>query len=204
MTRGRLVFGRQVPAARTGEENKAAQTASGRHGEKPLARETRFGLIYALSRAQTCAPHPFEAPFVQLLMRPGHFIFTLWRATPRRCTDAALGRLHITVVVLPAVLPDPGRFVPAYANPIAPMRREKETETPCEERFFQYTSVGTRTIAGKIITVFTAERIHVAGRIRTGSSLQGRSASLEYLCELALLTSLRKFVNSFYDSNKTD
>ncbi|EGI66667.1 hypothetical protein G5I_04783 [Acromyrmex echinatior] len=35
---------------RRGEQSGANNAASGRHGEKPLARETRFDLIYALSR----------------------------------------------------------------------------------------------------------------------------------------------------------
>lgn len=103
----------------------------------------------------------FVAPFVQLLMRPGHFIFTLWRAGARRDVRTTAYR----VVVLPAVLPDPDRFVPAYANPMRKRRygREKETAARGGNRARRDSfsiHLPARTIAGKIITVFTAERIH--------------------------------------------
>lgn len=123
----------------------------------------------------------FEAPFVQLLMRPGHFIFTLWRAGARRGVRTTAYR----VVVLPAVLPDPDRFVPAYANLIASIRREKETAARGgnrERRDSFSIHLPARTIVGKIITVFTAERIHCrasepAPRCKVDRQVSSTSAS---------------------------
>lgn len=160
-------------------------------GEKPLARETRFGLIYALSRARNARPTSiFEAPFVQLLMRPGHFIFTLWRAGARR-----------GVVILPAVLPDPDRFVPAYANPMRKRRYSGRKSAAARggnhaRRDSFSIHLPARTIVGKIITVFTAERIpcrasEPAPRCKVDRQVSSTSASTLDEAESSL---------AFYDS----
>lgn len=127
-----------------GWEQAARRVRSSSRREKPLARETRFDLIYA-SRPERARPTSiFEAPFVQLLMRPGHFIFTLRHAGARRGVRTNASRRRL----LPAVLPYPDRFVPAYANRIASIR-EKETAKTREERFFHYTSAGVEQSSEK-------------------------------------------------------
>lgn len=149
-----------------------------------MARETRFDLIYA-SRPERARPTSiFEAPFVQLLMRPGHFIFTL-RGTPVHV--AVSGRMHRAVV----------SYLPFFRTRTAIRSRvcksdrvdtgERDGKTvPGKNERGEILSVyicRRRTIVGKIITVFTAERIHRRASESAPPSKVDR-ASFEYaLCE---------------------
>lgn len=128
------------------------------------------------------SPHPdLRGPFVHLLMRPGHFIFTLCMLVH----DAEL-RLCIAHYLL-------SFRTRAIRSRVCKSRRvdtgEKggRIERKRERRFFQYTSADTNTIVGKIITVFTGERIHCRASepaSRHGDSSQGRSVPrFEYLEE---------------------
>lgn len=129
----------------------------------------------------------FEAPFVQLLMRPGHFIFTLWRAGARRGVRTTAYR----VVVLPAVLPDPDRFVPAYANSMRKLqtgeRDGRAGRKPSEERFFQYTSAGANNRRKNNNCFYSRE--NTSPGIRTG--IAARSIGKFRVPLRALLTKLK-------------
>lgn len=111
-----------------------------------------------------------EVPFVQLLMRSGHFIFTLCaplRPKRRDCITSVRSTCR-AFFRGPVVYPYPGRFVPAYANLVASMcergrkrEREKERDRGRKRRDLSLgIHLPVRTIVRKIITVFTAERIH--------------------------------------------
>lgn len=79
----------------------------------------------------------FEAPFVQLLMRLGHFIFTLRHAGACRCVRTTVPCRSF----LPAVFPGPirSRVCKSDMRRYGRTRRSRRAETR-EERFFQNTS----------------------------------------------------------------
>jgi len=172
-------FPRRAPERRT-KQHSANNTASGRHGEKPLARETRFGLIYALSRAKR-APHSdlWAAPFVQLLMRPGHFIFTLRRASARRNVRTTAYRTSSSYLPSFRTRTDsfPRMQILSRRYDATGERVGRAGRKPSEERFFQYTSAATNNRRKNNNCFYSRE--NTLPSIRTGSSLQGRSASFE-------------------------
>lgn len=91
---------------------------------------------------------------------------------------ATLGRVH--GIVLPAILPTRHQFVPTYANHVDTRERDdpvhgakakyRRREREREDILSVCICHDARTIAGKIITVFTAERIHWWTGVRTGCS----------------------------------
>jgi len=101
------------------------------------------------------------------------------------------------------ILPTQDQFVPTYANhghvdahrekEMAGSEIERERERERENILSVYICHGARTIAGKIITVFTAERIQRARRQNRLLPTQARSTCFELV---RANNTRRKFVNS--------
>lgn len=135
------------------------------------------------------APPRSSRPLCAVINAPGplHFHPTA-HGTPVHGVRTNASRRRL----LPAVLPYPGRFVPAYANRIASMRereRDGRNEPGKNERgeILSLYICRRRTIVGKIITVFTAERIHCRASESAPPSKVDRQVS-STLSAKALLT----------------
>jgi len=111
----------------------------------------------------------------------------------RTVHGAALGRLHIaSLSYLPSFRTRTDSFPRMQiCVDTTGERVDHAGRKPSEERFFQYTSAGTNN-RRKNNNCFYSRENTLPG-IRTGFSLQGRSASFEYLCEHSWQG--RKFVN---------